>query len=71
MTGVQTCALPISRCPWRQEELCGTERPELRPVRGAAEGSTHRVACHYAEQILSGEIRPDEKLAERIVHGAG
>ncbi|GAA0982063.1 MULTISPECIES: ABC transporter ATP-binding protein [Nocardiopsidaceae] len=60
-----------TRCPWRQEELCDTERPELRPVRGAAEGSTHRVACHYAEQILAGEIRPDEKLAERIVHGVG
>ncbi|MEV6817265.1 oligopeptide/dipeptide ABC transporter ATP-binding protein [Nocardiopsis dassonvillei] len=59
-----------TRCPWRQEERCDTERPELRPV-GSAEGGTHRVACHYAEQILSGEIRPREEMAERIVHGTG
>ncbi|HJE61042.1 MAG TPA: ATP-binding cassette domain-containing protein [Nocardiopsis listeri] len=55
-----------TRCPWRQEELCDTERPELR----ALKSGTHRVACHYAEQILSGEIQPSEERAERIVHGA-
>ncbi|WP_435110527.1 ABC transporter ATP-binding protein [Nocardiopsis synnemataformans] len=60
-----------TRCPWRQEERCDTERPELRPVGNAADGGTHRVACHYAEQILSGEIRPREEMAERIVHGTG
>ena len=60
-----------TRCPWRQKERCDTERPELRPLDGAAEGSTHRVACHYAEQILAGEIHPNEDMAERIVHGAG
>ncbi|HIY41286.1 MAG TPA: ATP-binding cassette domain-containing protein [Candidatus Nocardiopsis merdipullorum] len=59
-----------TRCPWRQEELCDTERPELRPLNGAAEGSTHRVACHYAEQILSGEIQPSKEHAERIVQGS-
>ncbi|WP_017538889.1 MULTISPECIES: ABC transporter ATP-binding protein [Nocardiopsis] len=42
-----------TRCPWRQEERCATERPELRTV-----GEGHRVACHYAEQIAAGEIRP-------------
>jgi peptide/nickel transport system ATP-binding protein len=57
-----------TRCPWRQEERCDTERPELRPLEGGQ--ATHRVACHYAEQILSGEIQPREELAERIVHGA-
>ncbi|QUX30280.1 ATP-binding cassette domain-containing protein [Nocardiopsis akebiae] len=60
-----------TRCPWRQEERCDTERPELRPVGNTAGGGTHRVACHYAEQILSGEIRPREEMAERIVHGTG
>ncbi|MEU1899716.1 oligopeptide/dipeptide ABC transporter ATP-binding protein [Nocardiopsis dassonvillei] len=60
-----------TRCPWRQKERCDTERPELRPVGSAAEGGTHRVACHYAEQILSGEIQPREEMAERIVHGTG
>ncbi|KOX22145.1 ABC transporter ATP-binding protein [Nocardiopsis sp. NRRL B-16309] len=55
-----------TRCPWRQEERCDTERPELRTVRG-----THKVACHYAEQILSGQIRPNEEYAKRIVHGTG
>ncbi|ASU82920.1 dipeptide/oligopeptide/nickel ABC transporter ATP-binding protein [Nocardiopsis gilva YIM 90087] len=42
-----------TRCPWRQEERCSTERPALRTV---AEG--HRVACHYAEEIAAGEIQP-------------
>ncbi|MFY7067630.1 ABC transporter ATP-binding protein [Nocardiopsis changdeensis] len=55
-----------TRCPWRQEELCDTERPELRPINGGA----HRVACHHAERILSGEILPSEERAERIVHGS-
>jgi len=43
-----------TRCPWRQEERCATDRPELRTV---AEG--HKVACHYAESIAAGEIRPN------------
>ena len=54
-----------TRCPWRQEELCDTERPELRLLKSG----THRVACHYAEQILAGEIQPSQERAERIVHG--
>jgi peptide/nickel transport system ATP-binding protein len=44
-----------TRCPWRQAERCSSERPELRVV---APGQ--RVACHYAEQIASGELRPHE-----------
>ncbi|GAB3704607.1 ABC transporter ATP-binding protein [Nocardiopsis oceani] len=59
-----------TRCPWRQEELCDTERPELRLLHGDQGTGTHRVACHYAEQILSGELQPSEEKAERIVHGA-
>ena len=55
-----------TRCPWRQEELCTTERPRLRPINGG----DHRVACHHAEKILSGEMAPDEERAERIVHGS-
>jgi peptide/nickel transport system ATP-binding protein len=45
-----------TRCPWRQPERCDTERPELRVLEGATPG--HRVACHYAEQIRSGQLQP-------------
>ncbi|PXY31257.1 ABC transporter ATP-binding protein [Prauserella muralis] len=44
-----------TRCPWRQPARCDTERPPLREV-----GSGHRVACHYAEEILAGTITPHE-----------
>ncbi|GLZ80293.1 dipeptide/oligopeptide/nickel ABC transporter ATP-binding protein [Actinorhabdospora filicis] len=40
-----------TRCPWRQETRCDTERPELRVV-----GEGHKVACHWAEKIEAGEI---------------
>ncbi len=40
-----------TRCPWRQEERCDTERPELRELEPG-----HRVACHYAEEIAAGTI---------------
>ncbi len=43
-----------TRCPFRQPTRCDTEVPELREVVGAGSGRT--VACHFAEQILSGEI---------------
>ncbi|WP_084789490.1 ABC transporter ATP-binding protein [Saccharomonospora iraqiensis] len=42
-----------TRCPWRQETLCDTDRPELRDL-----GDGHRVACHYAEDILAGRLSP-------------
>ena len=45
-----------TRCPWRQETRCDDERPELRVVEGSAQG--HRVACHFAEDIRDGRIRP-------------
>ncbi len=47
-----------TRCPWRQETRCDTERPELRVVSIDGVAPSHRVACHWAEQIESGEIRP-------------
>jgi peptide/nickel transport system ATP-binding protein len=54
-----------TRCPWKQEALCPTDRPELRTL---ADG--HRVACHYAEQIESGEIQPTTSLAAPILSEA-
>ncbi|OLT45392.1 dipeptide/oligopeptide/nickel ABC transporter ATP-binding protein [Saccharomonospora sp. CUA-673] len=44
-----------TRCPWKQDTLCATERPELRDL-----GNGHRVACHYAEDIQSGAIPPNQ-----------
>jgi len=55
-----------TRCPWRQETRCDTERPELRVPDIAGIPSTHRVACHWAEQIHSGEISPHEVEAVAI-----
>ncbi|ADD45776.1 ABC transporter ATP-binding protein [Stackebrandtia nassauensis] len=42
-----------TRCPWKQDTLCATERPQLRVL---SEG--HKVACHWAEKIEAGEITP-------------
>ncbi|HSO65023.1 MAG TPA: ABC transporter ATP-binding protein [Ornithinibacter sp.] len=49
-----------TRCPWRQETRCDTERPQLRvlDLPGMPEG--HKVACHFAEAIDRGEITPHE-----------
>ncbi|MGC4769579.1 ABC transporter ATP-binding protein [Micromonospora sp. DT44] len=44
-----------TRCPWAQPTRCASERPELRDVVGG-----HRVACHFAEGIAAGRIRPHE-----------
>ncbi len=49
-----------TRCPWRQETRCDEERPQLRVVEIAGVDPSHRVACHWAEQIHSGELRPHE-----------
>jgi peptide/nickel transport system ATP-binding protein len=43
-----------TRCPWRQETLCDTDRPELVEF---APG--HRVACHYAAEIADGRLKPN------------
>jgi peptide/nickel transport system ATP-binding protein len=52
-----------TRCPWRQETKCDTERPELRVVQIDGVPTSHRVACHWAEQIESGEIKAHEVTA--------
>jgi len=48
-----------TRCPFRQETRCDTERPELREL---APG--HRVACHWAEEIAQGKIQPHKVTPE-------
>ncbi|ASW57072.1 ABC transporter ATP-binding protein [Plantactinospora sp. KBS50] len=48
-----------TRCPWAQPTRCADERPLLREVTGG-----HRVACHFAEEIEDGRIRPHEVEAE-------
>jgi len=53
-----------TRCPFRQETRCDTERPTLREL---APG--HRVACHFAEKIADGRIRPHEVRAEQVLAG--
>jgi peptide/nickel transport system ATP-binding protein len=62
-----------TRCPWRQATRCDTDRPELRVVSIDGVPASHRVACHWAEQIESGEIRPHEVeaiLVEQVDTGA-
>ena len=44
-----------TRCPFVQETRCRDEEPLLRPVDG------HVVACHFAEQVRSGAIKPVER----------
>lgn len=47
-----------TRCPWAQQTRCSTERPELRVVSVDGVPASHKVACHWAEQIASGELQP-------------
>ena len=49
-----------TRCPFRQPQRCDTEVPELRVLDG------HSVACHYAEDIKAGRIRPHEVRADAV-----
>ena len=49
-----------TRCPWRQPTRCDDERPALRVVEIDGVAPDHRVACHWAEQIHSGELKPHE-----------
>jgi len=44
-----------TRCPFRQPTRCDDEVPALR-VLDAFPG--HQVACHFAEQVHSGELQP-------------
>ncbi len=55
-----------TRCPYRQPTRCDTERPVLREVLPG-----QQVACHYAEQILSGRIQPAQvEVAPATTDGA-
>ncbi|MCK9822867.1 ATP-binding cassette domain-containing protein [Nocardioides cavernae] len=55
-----------TRCPWRQETLCDTERPQLRVVDVPGVSDSHRVACHFAEQIAAGELKPHQVEAQLV-----
>jgi len=57
-----------TRCPWAQPTRCAAERPALRELTSA--GAGHRVACHWAEDIAAGRIRPHEVRVE-LVHQSG
>ncbi|WP_353651374.1 oligopeptide/dipeptide ABC transporter ATP-binding protein [Nakamurella sp. A5-74] len=50
-----------TRCPWKQDTLCDTERPVLTELKPG-----HRVACHYAVDIASGKLKPNELALEVI-----
>jgi len=50
-----------TRCPWRQPELCDTDRPPLIELRPG-----HRVACHYATEITSGALKQHDVTADVI-----
>jgi peptide/nickel transport system ATP-binding protein len=45
-----------TRCPYVQETRCRDQVPPLRNLGGA-----HSVACHWAEDILAGRIKPQER----------
>ncbi|MDV3222975.1 oligopeptide/dipeptide ABC transporter ATP-binding protein [Intrasporangium sp.] len=59
-----------TRCPWRQPTRCDSERPALRVVQVEGVHDDHRVACHWAEQIASGELRPHEVAAVAVEQSA-
>jgi peptide/nickel transport system ATP-binding protein len=44
-----------TRCPYVQPTRCRDETPPLRQL-----STGHTVACHWAEQIRAGEIKPHE-----------
>ena len=60
-----------TRCPWRQETRCDTERPELRVVQVEGTSPGHRVACHFAEEIAAGAIQPHEVEPTLVDEGFG
>jgi peptide/nickel transport system ATP-binding protein len=45
-----------TRCPYVQPTRCRDEVPHLRTL-----ASGHQVACHWAEKIRDGELRPHER----------
>ncbi len=55
-----------TRCPWKQETKCDTERPRLRVVQIDGAPASHRVACHWTEQIESGELQMHSVVAQPV-----
>jgi peptide/nickel transport system ATP-binding protein len=55
-----------TRCPWRQPTRCDEERPQLRVVEVDGVTPGHRVACHWAEQIATGELEAHEVAGQLI-----
>ncbi|WP_084259738.1 ABC transporter ATP-binding protein [Microtetraspora malaysiensis] len=47
-----------TRCPWKQDTLCATSRPTLLPVNLPDVPAAHKVACHWADEIERGVIKP-------------
>jgi peptide/nickel transport system ATP-binding protein len=45
-----------TRCPYRQPTRCHDEVPTLREL-----SPGHTVACHWAEEIAAGTVRPDQQ----------
>jgi peptide/nickel transport system ATP-binding protein len=48
-----------TRCPYIQPTRCTDEVPQLRKLE-----TGHVVACHWAEKIKAGEIKPQEREAQ-------
>jgi peptide/nickel transport system ATP-binding protein len=44
-----------TRCPFVQPTRCADEEPQLRELDG------HLVACHFAEEVRAGAIKPHER----------
>ena len=47
-----------TRCPWRQETRCDTERPQLRVLDLPGMPAGHKVACHFAGELGKAPSRP-------------
>ncbi len=50
-----------TRCPFRQETLCDTERPRLLEFTPG-----HKVACHWVKEIAGGKIQPHKVTPEEV-----
>ncbi|MFD8012901.1 ABC transporter ATP-binding protein [Streptomyces sp. NPDC058955] len=50
-----------TRCPWAQPK-CAEERPELTDA-----GGGHKVACHFTQEIRSGELRPAGETGAAVI----
>jgi peptide/nickel transport system ATP-binding protein len=54
-----------TRCPYRQATRCHDEVPSLRELRPG-----HKVACHWAEEIAAGALRPAASAASPTAHAS-